>query len=321
MSRLIAAFSGYMREERMRGEWTIKRYVAVLEEFAAFMVSEPGYEVVDLDRVEKLHLVQFLRRGCDGEPSRAVWNIRLAALRSFYDYLFKTELVAANPALKIDRLKTNPKEPVPLSLDEYLALVDAMAASSKRYRARNVAIVQVLFHCALRVAELVSLDIDQVDLENYVFANVRTKGKKWLSAPLNDLVAEAIERYLKERAARSGPAEEGPLFLSNRGKRLGVRAVQDLVTKYARKAGIARTVTPHLLRHSGATELADLGTPLRVVQEICGHASVTTTERYVHVRAGARRRAIEALGTEVARRRVQRRRGRTAQAQLSGESA
>ena len=323
MSRLITAFESYLRQERMRGASTIKRYVGVVEEFAEFMRSEPGYEVLGLDQVEKLHLVQFLRRGADadGEPSRSLWNIRLAALRAFYDHLFKSEQVAVNAALKIDRLKTNPKEPVPLSLDEFLSLLDAVGASSKRYRARNTAIVQVLFHCALRVSELVSLNLEQVDFENYVFQNVRTKGKKWLSLPFNDLVADALERCLKERAARTGLGERQALFLSDRGTRLSVRAVQDLVTKYARKAGIQRTVTPHLLRHSSATELADLGTPLRIVQVICGHASVTTTERYVHVRSGAHRRAIEALGTEVARRRTLRKRGRATQPEPCGDSA
>lgn len=284
----------------MRGANTIKRYVGVLEEFEAFLSGSSGDAGVALEAVEKPQLIEFLRRGAkeSREPSRSVWNCRLAALRSFYDYLFKQEVVTVNPAMRIDRLKTNPREPVPLSLDEFLALVDALEKySAVQNRARNVAIVQVLYHCALRVSELASLNLEQVDFDNNLFANVRTKGKKWLSIPFPDIVDDALERYLKER--REDGSAGMALFLSGRHQRLSVRSVQDMLKRYGALAGIGRPVGPHLLRHSGATEMADMGTPMRVVQEICGHASVTTTERYVHVRAGARRAAIEALGKRV----------------------
>lgn len=311
MHNLVKEFTAYLREERMRGKATIKRYVAVLDEFTGFLAERANGAGIALEAVEKAQLVEFLREGAQAprEPSRSLWNTRLAALRAFYDYLFKVEVVTVNPAQRIDRLKTNPREPVPLSLDEFLGLVEAMAQAPVSYRTRNVAIVQVLFHCALRVSELVSLEVGQVDFENYVFANVRTKGKKWLSVPFNDLVAEALERCLKNRKRLGAAEEETALFLSDRGTRLSVRSVQGLIRSYAKLAGISRPVTPHLLRHSGATELADLGTPLRVVQEICGHASITTTQRYVHVKGTARRQAINALGRQVAKRARQRERG------------
>jgi len=302
MSALVKDFEAYLRDERMRSPSTIKRYLSIVTDFAAFMTSEPGYEVLDLDRVEKNHLLEFLRReaGASAEPSRAIWNLRLASLRSFYDFLFKREVVSVNPAHKIDRLKVNPKEPVPLSLDEFLALVDAMETAGGTYRARNVAIAHVLFHCALRVAELVSLEVHQADLSNHVFPDVPTKGAKWLSVPFNDLVASVLERYLSDRP-QLARGEASALFLSDRGKRLSIRAVQEMLTTYGLKARIGRTVTPHLLRHSSATELVELGTSMRTVQAHCGHASITTTERYVHVKDGARRKAIDALGRRVTR--------------------
>ena len=302
MSTLVKDFEGYLRSERMRSPSTIKRYLSVVTGFAEFMRTEPGYEVIDLEEVEKNHVIEFLRReaGVAAEPSRAIWNLRLASLRAFYDFLFKRDLVKANPAQKIDRLKVNPKEPVPLSLDEFLALVDAMETSGSPYRARNVAIAHVLFHCALRVAELVSLETHQADLSNHVFPDVPTKGAKWLSVPFNDLVASVLERYLLARP-HLAKGEASALFLSDRGKRLSIRAVQEMLTTYGLKAGIGRTVTPHLLRHSSATELVELGTSMRTIQSHCGHASITTTERYVHVKDGARRKAIDALGRRVSK--------------------
>lgn len=314
MPQLVADFAAYLRQERMRGTGTIKRYTGIVEEFALFLDNLTKDNIgLGLETVDKHHLIQFLRRNDEAEPSRALWNIRLAALRAFYDYLYKVGIVMTNPAMRIDRLKTNPRQPVPLSLDELLAVIDAIEQEAGLYRSRNTAIIQVFFHCALRVAELVSLNMDQVDFQNYLFTNIRTKGGKWISLPFNDLVAACLEQYLRQRKPVEG---QTALFLSNRGQRLSIRAVEELVKTYAMKAGISRPVGPHLLRHSGATELADLGTPLHVVQEICGHASVTTTQHYVHAKGNARRKAIDALGKEVSKRAKQRRKERTIQREI-----
>jgi len=189
-----------------------------------------------------------------------------------------------------------------------------MEKSPKLYRSRNTALVQVMFHSALRVSEVVSLDLHQVDFQGHLFMNIRTKGDKQISLPFPDLVSEALERYLKDRE----PTSDEALFLSNRGTRMSVRAVQRLLNDYGRMAGIPRPVTPHLLRHSGATELADLA-PLRVVQEILGHSSPEVTARYVHVASDARRLAINALGKKVAKH-AQQKRKRAVQAKAANLS-
>lgn len=313
MSQLIAAFTSYLREQRMRGDSTVIRYRKVLVDFGAFLEAKADDSAL-LESAAKSDLIDFLRLGVKraGEPSRSVWNMRLAALRAFYDFLFKAEIVDANPALKIDRLKTCPRVPVPLSLDEYLALAEAMEQSPRACRTRNAAIVHVFFHCALRVAELASLCLQQLDLENHMLLDVRTKGKKWLSIELNDVVEKALKDYLRERHRIASPGERA-LFVTRRGHRLSVRAIQELIRCYGKRAGISRPVTPHLLRHSSATELAELGTELRVIRDICNHASVTTTERYVHGRSEARRRALTTLGVQTLARRSARDRGRNAQ--------
>jgi len=302
---LIEAFEGYLRGERMRGLETVKRYGAVLREFSRFL--RRVHADLLLAGLTHRELSAFLRETSttSNGPSPTAWNLGLSGLRAFYGYLNHSETLMLNPTLKLERHKIASREPVPLSLDEFLALVDAANASGDAQRLRNVGIVQVLFHTALRVRELVSLDIDRVDWDARVFRDVRTKGSKWLSAPFNDMVAAALGAYIEERAGRG--ASEGALFVSNRRTRLSVRAVQEIVSALGEAAGIERPVTPHLLRHSSATELVELGTPIRVVQEVCGHASVTTTERYVHVRSGARREAIDALGERVASARRKRR--------------
>lgn len=294
-SEHLDAFEAFLRVERRRGALTIRRYSAIIEEFLGSLGDAP------VSAMTKHECIAFMRSGSgEAGPSRSVWNLRLAALRSFVCFLMDKEVLMHDPTLGIERHKIASREPIPLSLDEFLAMLEA-AERTGSHRARNVAIVQALFHTALRVSEIVSLDVDHVDWDAYVFRDVRTKGEKWLSAPFNDMVAEAIDRYLVERA-RCRAVSPVALFLSKRGERLSVRAVQELIRRLGKAAGIARPVTPHLLRHSNATELVELGTPIKVVQEICGHASQATTERYVHARAGAHRAAIDALGVAVARR-------------------
>jgi site-specific recombinase XerD len=300
MQDRIVAFETYLRVERRRGASTTARYVDIVRSFVAHREAlASGSDLAVADRNDCL---EFLRSGTvvAGEPSRSVWNLRLSALRAFYQYLVDLEVIAKNPTHRIERHKIASREPIPLSMTEFLDLVEAAERTSPLVRSRNVAIVQVLYNTALRVAEVVSLDVDRVDWDAYAFRDVRTKGNKWLSAKFPDLVAGVLERYLGDRARRK-IISEGALFVSERGTRLSIRAVQQLVRDLGTAAGIQRPVTPHLLRHSCATELVDLGTGLKVVQQICGHASQSTTERYVHVRAGADRAAIDALGSAVDR--------------------
>ncbi len=275
----------------------VRRYVRVLEDFRAFVSRNDGPAgAPDLSKVGRRLIEGYLReQGAEG--SRSAWNRRLSALRAFYDFLFRNEVMEVNPALRIDRLKVHGKERDPLSLDEVVRLVDAFERNSgAAYRGRNVALVQVFFHCALRVSEVISLDLTQFDLEHRLFRDVRRKGDKRLSALFNDVVAEAIERYLPERQGLLGSEPIPALFVSDRGRRLSKRAVQDLMSRYGELANIHPTVTPHRLRHSSVTELVDMGAPLSVAQEICGHSSSSTTERYVHVKDSRRRRAVDELG-------------------------
>jgi len=304
MPTLLAAYDTYLCHERVNAASTRKRYIAILEEFANFL--EKHFDAgTALEGVQKAHLTQFLRQGTKttGEPSPAVWNLRLAALLSFYDYLFEDELINANPAKRIRWQESTPDEVVPLSWEEYLALLTAAENSSAHYRKRNIAIVQVFFHSMLRVSELTSLNIDMLDLEHHIFRDVRVKRGKKLSILFNNLVAGALEDYISERSSFRPKEGQLAVFLSDRGERISVRAVEELIATLAKRGGLTRRIHPHLMRHGGATELAELGTELSHVQRQLGHESIQTTEHYVHRRAvAARRLALEELGKEAAKR-------------------
>lgn len=313
MKDLVSAFGRYLRDERMVGISTVARYERVLSGFLHFLRAEGVGDDGKVEDVTKQQLTAFLRAeaaGADG-PSKAVWNARLAALRAFFLYLFKEDLITVNPALRVERQKVHGRERLPLSFDELVGLVEVVRRDSpRRDRSRNMALLQVFIHTGLRVAEVVSLNLSQVDFEGRLILHVRVKGDKRLSVPFNDVVAEALERYLRDRGALLRGEATPALFVSGLRRRLSVRSVQEMVRRYATAAGIHRPVSPHVLRHSTATELAELA-PLRVVQEHLGHASVTTTERYVHVNGGARRQAVDELAVRW-RRAARRRRGRAA---------
>lgn len=302
MHQLVAEWVEYLDVELGRLPTTVERYIIVIEDFIAFLSKGTETASLPLESIGKKILRQFLRdyahRGKDSSPS--TWNLALAALRSFYGFLFEEEVIPLNPAHRIRRRKVRNRDALPLSLDEFFDLCDAMEKGREPYAARNLAIATVLFHCGLRVTELRSVSLNQVDLVNRYLIDVRAKGNKSLSAVLNDEAALTLQRYLRERHRFGCAEEESALFLSDRGQRISVRAVQEMVRTYAKRAGITRPVGPHLLRHSSATVLDEIGISLPGIQDHCNHESSTTTRRYIHVRDRMRLRTAHRLGEYVA---------------------
>lgn len=178
-----------------------------------------------------------------------------------------------NPTESVERVKHRSAPADPPSLDEVLQLLDMVETRSESaYRARNVLIVQLLFHCSLRVSELVSLDVDQVQLDpnqvdGYRLLNVRRKGDKRQHIVFNDVVAEALQNYMAVRPTLAG--DEQPLIVSDRRRRISDSTVRRMNRRYADLAGIrgaARRVSPHSLRHASATEMERDGARPRVIQ-------------------------------------------------------
>lgn len=289
----LAQFSRYLTGVEMRAPRTATIYCS----FAVQFVTHVGGTTA-CSFATSTEIVGFLTRqhGSDVQQRRAGWNLRLSAVRAIYRFLLSTGSVAADPSAKLRRQRFDAVEPEPLSMAEMVRLVEAAQSHGRRSaRVRNVALLQIFLHTGLRVAEVVGLNVDQVDTANYVLHGVRRKGGKVLGVALNDVAVVALEAYLSDRDRHPAGNTSGPLFLSDRGTQIAVRTVQQLVARCAKQAGIVRPVTPHLLRHSSATQLVATGAPLRVVQEICGHASVTTTERYVHIAGRDRADAVARL--------------------------
>jgi integrase/recombinase XerC len=290
MSSLTQAFRQHLAG-RARAPETVERYSATVAALLAAR-SLPDDRSTPLADVTPSHVSSFVDRA--GSASQR--NVQLSALRTFFTWAEHEELVDRNPAASVERAKVVEHTREPLSLDEMLRLVGTVESSApKKLMLRDVALIQVFFHCALRVSEVVSIDLDQVDVQSHLIRNVVTKGDGRLTVIINDVVAEALERYLAVRAELGPDDGERALFLSQQGTRLSVRSVEEFVRRYAERAEMPVRVTPHVLRHASATELIDF-TDIRTVQEHLGHKSVTTTQRYTHVKESKRRAAVDELG-------------------------
>ena len=286
----LERFLVYIELEKNRSRKTLENYNHYLGRFGEFFGRNKDLSELNLIDIQQFRLM--LNRLDDNLTHRSVGiktqNYHLTALRAFLKYVTKHDVKTLAPE-KVE-LARIPERSVGFLEREELIRMFQVVDQSRQSGRRDYAILQMLYSTGLRVSELTGLDKDAVDLKRREFM-VRGKGRKQRIVFLTDLSAEAIQKYLDLRDDNFEP-----LFISGgRGKkmesdilqgekkRLSARSVQNLVSKYARKAGIIKNVTPHTLRHSFATTLLRNGADIRSVQEMLGHASITTTQIYTHI--------------------------------------
>jgi len=270
-----AAFLRHLAVERNASAHTLRSYANDLTDFQAFLAARGTPELAAADlRLVRAWLAALHARGL----APASVARKLAAVRSCYRFLVRRGVVEGNPA----REARSPRQPRKLvtflPIDEATQLVDGRAVGGAS-RARDVAILELLYASGLRVSELAGLDLDDVDRTERT-VRVLGKGRKERIVPYGNQAARALEAWLGERGERGGA-----VFTNVRGGRLTVRSIHTIVRRAARAAGITRRVSPHTLRHTFATHLLDGGADLRAIQELLGHSRLSTTQRYTHVGA------------------------------------
>ncbi|MEM6262675.1 MAG: site-specific tyrosine recombinase [Bacteroidota bacterium] len=269
----------YLRLERGLSPHTLIGYQRDLERYAHFM--EAGLELTSpsiVDREDIRAFLRFLQEDCLlAAPSIAR---SLSAIRTYHGFLTAEGLVAHNPSELLDTPKLGRKLPNVMKPEEIQMLLDALPPDAFRDRA----IIEVLYGCGLRVTELTHLGLPGLFLEEG-YLRVVGKGKKERLIPLGNPAQEALERYLVHSRAKvpPKPGHEEFVFLSRLGKKLSRVAIFQLVKRMAMQAGLKASISPHSFRHSFATHLIEGGADLRAVQDMLGHASITTTEIYLHM--------------------------------------
>ncbi|MHB9111455.1 MAG: site-specific tyrosine recombinase XerD [Thermoleophilia bacterium] len=276
----IEEFLAYLRFERGLADNTVSSYRRDLSQFQCFLDE---HELNPLE-VTTACVRDFLSSLGDAEnpPAGATMARKISVLRSFYRYLCREKLAGINPVLPIKSPKQGHKLPTVLNLAEVRSLL-AQPSGGSPGAIRDAAILELLYGSGLRVSELVGLKVSDVDMEGG-FVRCMGKGSKERMIPVGEPALAAVWRYQQHARQFLGKgARTDHLFLNRFGKGLTRQSVHRMLAGYARQAGINKVVTPHTLRHSFATHMLAGGADLRSVQEMLGHADVSTTQIYTHL--------------------------------------
>lgn len=289
VDRLIESYRAYLHLEKGLSENTLEAYLRDVRKFTDWSVLDP--QTPSLASVAEEHLSAFLASLYDvGICARSQARI-VSGLRSFFKFLFLEGYIEYDPAQMLEFPKLPEHLPEVLTLEE----IDNMEAAidfGKAEAQRNLAIIETLYSCGLRVSELCALRLSKVSMDQGVLM-VDGKGNKQRIVPMSDSAIDEINAYLPYRQTLPiKPGEEDYLFLNRRGHRLTRVMVFYIIRDLAEKAGIKRTISPHTLRHSFATHLLEGGANLRAIQMMLGHESIATTQIYLHTDTHSLRREI-----------------------------
>jgi integrase/recombinase XerC len=272
----IDAYLTHLSKERRLSPHTSSNYARDLAALAEFL--EHG-EVRDWKSVDSQHVRMFAARSHAGGLSPRSVQRRLSAVRGFFNYLAREGQAAANPAYDVRAPKAGKRLPGTLDVDTLNHLLDIPATDALAVRDR--AVMELFYSSGLRLAELVGLDLSSIDLTDRT-VRVLGKGSKTRIVPVGRKAVDAIRAWLRERGAVAAVAETA-LFVGRNGGRLKERAIQLRIAQWARRKGLPARVYPHLFRHSFATHLLESSKDLRGVQELLGHADISTTQIYTHL--------------------------------------
>ncbi len=304
---IIREFLDYLNFERHFSVHTVKCYSADLQQYVTFLVG-PAEQPEDVDhhnpfdnagpatatavaidpstailKADVNTIRAFLAFLTQENYSKATTARKLATLRSFYKFLVRRGKVATSPVAPIRTPKQEKRLPRFLDAEQMNALLESPDTNTM-LGARDLAIMETLYSSGLRVSELVALNLTDVDFLGEVL-HIRGKGKRERLTPVGSTALQSIQRYLSFRDTdpRKANFDQNALFINKHGQRLSTRSVRRKLDKYLLQAGLDPRISPHTLRHSFATHMLNNGADLRVVQELLGHQSLSTTQVYTHL--------------------------------------
>jgi integrase/recombinase XerC len=277
----IGDFLDYLTYERNVSPNTIAAYREDLESFVAFVCNDYltlGRDLLDFRKIDNLAIRAYLAHLGRRRLSRSSMARHLSALRTFFRHLMREGVVDANPARVVTTPKREKHLPSVLQPAEITLLLEQPDVSTP-LGLRDRAFLELMYASGLRISELTGVDLEDIELRARL-VKVRGKGAKERIVPFGSKAEEAIRAYLPVRHA---PADEIALFVNYRGERITARSVRRLFDKYVRAAALRAGISPHTMRHSFATHLLNAGADLRGIQELLGHASLSTTQKYTHL--------------------------------------
>ncbi|WP_136523738.1 tyrosine recombinase XerC [Geomonas ferrireducens] len=274
MKRAIEQFCSYLENERNVSQHTLAAYRSDLHQFALFLDPHGTFSLAEVNHLAIRRYLAHLHKG----HAKSSIGRKLSAIRALFRYLLREGQVEKNPAELVSTPKKEKRLPFHLNIDQVEALVEAPRGADV-LSLRDRAVLETLYSCGLRVSELTGMNVGDLDLPG-ALVRVLGKGGKERIVPVGSCAREALTAYLEERG---NPQPSEPLILNARGGRLTRRSVARIVDAHMLLIATMRKVSPHTLRHTFATHLLEGGADLRAIQELLGHASLSTTQKYTHV--------------------------------------
>mmetsp|Transcript_1628 Transcript_1628/g.1129 ORF Transcript_1628/g.1129 Transcript_1628/m.1129 type:complete len:310 (-) Transcript_1628:654-1583(-) len=283
-SSLIKVFIESLKTEKGYLENTCRAYQNDLKEFRSVLVNnvykKENIYVGDVTPIAIRSYMFWLHK----KNKKSTIARKLSCIRSFYNYLVKHGKVQENPAELVTTPKQEKTIPSYLSVDEIFALLDSIKGKSNCLKMRNHAIFELMYSAGLRVSELANINMFDIDFSNHI-VRIRGKGNKERILPIGKKSVEAVRKYRLKLYEKTGIGTDtnNPLFLNKNKTRLTTRSIARILEQIIRECGILNSISPHGIRHTFATHMLDAGADLRVIQELLGHKSLSTTQKYTHV--------------------------------------
>jgi integrase/recombinase XerC len=286
MHSLIEQFLEHLRYERNVSSHTLRNYSSDLEQFLNFLTDGNKRNAPEVSEIDHLTIREWLASLHTNQKKKSSIARKLAALRTFFQFLVREGILELNPAKLVATPKLEKKLPKHLSIEEAIRFIETPDPETDLGK-RDRAMLELLYATGVRVAELTTLNLADVDFRNQL-VRVTGKRRKQRIVPFGDPAGAAIRNYLDVRDkflfnAPVSKRDEEALFLNYQGTRITTRSVGRMVEKYIRVCAGMHNISPHALRHSFATHLLDSGADLRDIQELLGHARLSTTQVYTHV--------------------------------------
>jgi integrase/recombinase XerC len=288
LQKYIWLFKNYLVGEKSASEHTVTNYLRDLEQFHGFLKETDHACVggeVDIERVDRLAIRSFLGFLFNKSYSGSSMGRKLASLSSFFRFLCREGYLKTNHAKSIPIPKKHKKLPSYLPVDDMFRLL-SLPRKDSFIGLRDQAILELFYSTGMRISELAGLPMDHLHLDNRM-ARVTGKGKKERILPLGNKAVSALKEYFVQRtnlAAKLNPLQQPEnVFLNHRGKNISIRGIRKVVAKYVDNNNFPAHVSPHSLRHSFATHMLEAGADLRSIQEMLGHSSLSTTQKYTHL--------------------------------------
>ena len=289
MQQYIDRFADYLKYQRNASEHTLRNYLSDLAQFYDYLCpANPNGERPDIDihQIDHITIREYMAMLYQEKRKKSSIARKLATLRTFFKFLCREQVVEMNPARLVSSPRLEKRLPKVMSVDEIIHFIETPDTETVLGK-RDRAILELLYATGCRVSEVAGMNLDDIDFRNETI-RVRGKGRKERFVPFGSKAKEALAAYFEIRGALLAEAPEHKqdpkaVLLNYQGTRITTRSIGRLIDKYVKECALAHNISPHWLRHSVATHLLSAGADLRVIQELLGHARLSSTQIYTHV--------------------------------------